>query len=317
MSQWQFHSSWKQAGHQRPQANHNKMSGRSISNPDPFAPRPKVERTPVVLGTNLNRLNDQTVMRNMIGQSPAISSYFIPNTPCYKYKQSTQPQQLTPTLKQVQEEPGSTQSTGILHSNSRARKRRRSSTTSQPEGTFSPIPRSKFISELNESLNRGNQAYAQTPVSIQSAPCIMDRGDEKSVSPNLNTSFVSSELKRRIRSEVLAEIEEMEHQITKEMNDEYLLLNPSPSSLLSQMSKLEIKTPARLNANNASLRDLNPKIPTSLKPAQYVKQQPRVSGKRIIMRYCCNKNVFLNLFNFVCIMIILTLYWNVVDFQWS
>eukprot|EP00483_Globobulimina_turgida_P004990 UN05000 len=70
----------------------------------------------------------------------------------------------------IEAEPGST---GIACKRDR-RRRKSSNTLAQPEGTYSPIPKSKILSELNQSIqyaksHQSQQSQHQSPVSLSSS----------------------------------------------------------------------------------------------------------------------------------------------------
>eukprot|EP00488_Nonionellina_sp_1-RS-2012_P002204 TRINITY_DN4146_c0_g1_i1.p1 TRINITY_DN4146_c0_g1~~TRINITY_DN4146_c0_g1_i1.p1 ORF type:complete len:114 (-),score=24.96 TRINITY_DN4146_c0_g1_i1:352-693(-) len=112
----------------------------------------------------------------------------------------------------------------------------------------------------------------------------------------------------------------MESQITKDMNDVNLLLNPSPSTLLSAISKLQIteriqrpspiKEEQQIRNGQCNMDGIN-RFPGILR-----KKEDTIHWRQIMIKYCFNTDMWCNLFNFACIIVVLMLYCHIVDFQW-
>jgi len=259
-------------------------------NYDPFKRRDKIGRTPMV-SNGMQSLND-------------FNGYKEIYSPSIRKRRRSAPASLLKNryLPEIQEpafEPGSI---GMSQ-----RKKRRSSgvsTGSQPEGIYSPIPQSKILSEFNASIKK-DQAYSPFPA------CWKSVDDEKSQSPERFESFSFSELPRnknknqnidKLRSDIRAEIERMDNEITRELNQSYST-NPE-QSLLSKMSELQIKP----NDDQRFARNEDNLLMVSNKKKE--KKNLLVMVIDIaIDRWC-------NLLNFIFILFMLALYWNVVEFQW-
>ena len=278
------------------------------------------------------RNNNKNVINhyNQIDESPIISSYFIPNTPMINqnnHNKNIVKQVMIKERKEEEEEEVEVQEPGSTKPIKRTRQRRRAS---QPEGLYSPIPKSKIMSELNQS-----------GINIRDINQCFDEKEKEKDEDGVDEYFVSSssELSQRkssndIRNEVLREIERMDEAIDKELNDKHLLLHP----LSAKMSKLKITQKINLSNykrymdenNDIDMIDKTEKnkfeamhfaqnISIYEEDKSYESYKASICGS--VVKYICNKDIWsgfgLNIMNIICVLFVLVLYCKIIDLQWK
>ena len=128
----------------------------------------------------------------------------------------------------------------------------------------------------------------------------------------------------RIRSEVLAELERMDVETTRAVQEKFSLLNPSPASsasLLTGMSRLEIshKSQMQPKLKGEKVAQATPaQRPirlTQLDTVERTSDQGR--GIELVAWRCCNRSVCGTLWNTTCVVIVLAIWMHIVHFQWT
>eukprot|EP00485_Elphidium_margaritaceum_P012579 CAMPEP_0202691858 /NCGR_PEP_ID=MMETSP1385-20130828/6440_1 /ASSEMBLY_ACC=CAM_ASM_000861 /TAXON_ID=933848 /ORGANISM="Elphidium margaritaceum" /LENGTH=324 /DNA_ID=CAMNT_0049347315 /DNA_START=44 /DNA_END=1018 /DNA_ORIENTATION=+ len=317
-AQWQFRSA---RVHQPQNAQSSVCRGNVFDKNDAFKPRPKIGRTPLV--TNCNSNGAVRSSPSFIAQSPFIS----PAT--YNFMHS-------PLTEVTEEEPGS----GI-----KRRRRRRSSTSSQPEGVYSPIPQSKILQELmdvdnsnpsNQQKHHAHACAAQSPINVvgkaqnvarrrSAAEC-----DIKDTEDDDDDSRCAHAKSNDIRSEVLAMINTMDDEITKEIDERYKLLRfdhrsdsgsgrgsvpasmSTPFLLSRQMSALNIRTPV------PSLSMLPPPPAAALNIERNICRNSKRSWTcRAALSGAEVTDMLAHILNVIGVLLLLVVYWTIVDVQWK
>ena len=263
---------------------------------------------------------------NHINGSPIITSYFIPNTPTinpqtYNDNHNTNKQSMIIEEEQEQiQEPGSTKPV-----QRRKRRRRSSGISSQPEGIYSPVPKSKILDELNQSING----------LIINDDGKSEEDQEENEEQQQHNFHIPSEFMHRkrqsfddIRDFARREFEKMDKAIDADLS----LLNPmTPMAPLStQMSRLQI---ADSNKNRNYHRTPIEKMDIDQygnihamnedKQNIYIEKEP-INIKLMLfntIKQIFNKDIWIwigvNIINFALIIVLLLIYANIVDFQWK
>ena len=261
-------------------------------------------------------MNHSMNMSRNAPQSPAFmsSSFFIPNTPINHRERHR---------RHKEAEPGSAKVAMEVDGNER-------DILSQPEGVYSPIPidrhtlnvpvpapralqREEIYSPAptKSRMNMGHCERAQSPVPVPS-PMMVDHREE--------SPAVDHQMADRIRSEVMAELEKMDFETTRAVQQKYSRIEPSssssslsssvpsPSSLLSGMSKLQISRQRELELELKPSSESKPKLNVNPDGGER-----RGRGIEFVQWVWFGREVL----SVILVALVVMLYLHIIDLQWK
>jgi hypothetical protein len=167
---------------------------------DPIKANHRIKRAPAVNGSALRKRSHSYAHdpRNDVVQSnrkrrptyhePAAFSADIPDTSAIGAQQSRKSQQYQQPQKKQKQSKSPVQE--------KRTKRRKSSTSSQPEGVYSPVPKSQILDEVNESFNGSASAPPAAFEDDRESPASAKQNQALSVSAAVGTPFAQSPISR-------------------------------------------------------------------------------------------------------------------------